>query len=311
MFLFRIRVFSRALAGILLLLLLTLAACGTTFQTTTGSNGPVQVVAAENFWGSIAAQVGGSHVHVTSIIVDPNADPHSYEPTAADARTVAQAQYVIVNGAGYDPWSDKLLQANPASGRKELNVGDFNGKHAGPCLAHRLDHVEVVAHYYSVSYRFARAEVDARLTAQTVEIFLKGERIAAHMRMSGNHKHATVAEHMPSSHRRYAGWTIDRIRADARLIGPATAALCELILEQRPHPEQGFRACLGIVRLAGPHGAKRLEAAAERAIDIGARTYGSVKSILDNHLDRRPAQKRATDGTSILHSNIRGPRYYN
>jgi transposase len=172
-------------------------------------------------------------------------------------------------------------------------------------------HIEVAAHYYSVPHRFARAEVDARLTARTVEIFLKGERIAAHMRMSGNHKHTTVAEHMPSSHRRYAGWTIERIRADARLIGAATAALCELILEQRPHPEQGFRACLGIVRLAGPHGAKRLEAAAERAIDIGARTYGSVKSILDNHLDRRPAQKRATDGTSILHSNIRGPRYYN
>src|SRR6266852_960292 len=172
-------------------------------------------------------------------------------------------------------------------------------------------HIEVAAHYYSVPHRFARAEVDARLTARTVEIFLKGERIAAHMRMSGNHKHTTVAEHMPSSHRRYAGWTIERIRADARLIGPATAALCELILEHRSHPEQGFRACLGIVRLARPYGAGRLEAAADRAIDIGARTYGSVKSILDNHLDRRPAQKRVTDGTPILHSNIRGPRYYN
>ena len=172
-------------------------------------------------------------------------------------------------------------------------------------------HVEVAAHYYSVPHRFARAEVDARLTARTVEIFLKGERIAAHVRASGNHKHTTVSEHMPSSHRRYAGWTIERIRADARLIGPATAALCELILEARPHPEQGFRACLGIVRLAGPHGAERLEAAAERAIDIGARTYGSVKSILDNSLDRRPARQRSTDGTPILHANIRGPRYYN
>jgi transposase len=140
---------------------------------------------------------------------------------------------------------------------------------------------------------------------------LKGERIAAHLRMSGNHKHTTVAEHMPSSHRRYAGWTIDRIRTDARLIGPASSALCELILEARPHPEQGFRTCLGIVRLAGSYGAERLEAAAERAIAIGARTYGSVKSILDNHLDRRPAHKRATDGTPILHANIRGPRYYN
>ena len=117
-------------------------------------------------------------------------------------------------------------------------------------------HVEVAADYYSVPHRFARAEVDARLTARTVEIFLKGERIAAHVRASGNHKHTTVSEHMPFSHRRYAGWTIERIRADARLIGPAMAALCELILEARPHPEQGFRACLGIVRLVGPHGAR-------------------------------------------------------
>ena len=172
-------------------------------------------------------------------------------------------------------------------------------------------HIEVAAHYYSVPHRFVRTEVEARLTARTVEIFLKGERIAAHMRASGNHRHTTVAEHMPSSHRRYAGWTIERIRADARLIGPATAALCELILEARPHPEQGFRACLGIVRLARPYGAERLEAAADRAIDIGARSYGSVKSILDNNLDRHPARKRATDGTPILHSNIHGSRYYN
>ena len=147
MFLSRIRAFPPALAGGVLLLLLALAACGTTFQTTAGGSGPVQVVAAENFWGSIAAQVGGSHVHVTSIIVDPNADPHSYEPTAADARTVVDAQYVIVNGAGYDPWADKLLQANPASGRKELNVGDFNGKHEGdnPHMWYNPDYVTAVA----------------------------------------------------------------------------------------------------------------------------------------------------------------------
>jgi transposase len=172
-------------------------------------------------------------------------------------------------------------------------------------------HVEAGAHYYSVPYRFARVEVDVRLTVRTVEIFLKGERIAAHSRVSGNHKHTTIPEHMPSSHRRYAGWTIDRIREDARLIGPATAALCEQILEDRPHPEQGFRACLGIVRLVRPYGAERVEVAAERAIEIGALTYGSVKSILVNNLDRRPAQKRATDSTPILHVKIRGPRYYN
>ena len=92
-------------------------------------------------------------------------------------------------------------------------------------------HVEIDKHFYSVPYRFARAEVKARLTARTVEVFLKGERIAAHRRASGNGRHTTVSEHMPSSHRRYAGWTIVRIREDAARIGPATAALCEQILD--------------------------------------------------------------------------------
>lgn len=171
-------------------------------------------------------------------------------------------------------------------------------------------HVDIDDHYYSVPYRFARAEVEARLTARGVEVFHKGERIAVHLRMSGNRKHTTVPEHMPSSHRRYAGWTIERIRDDARKIGPAAAALCELILESRPHPEQGYRACLGIVRLAGSYGAARVDAAAERAIDIGARTYGSVKSILDARLDRKPAPRRPADAHPIRHPNIRGPRYY-
>ncbi len=172
-------------------------------------------------------------------------------------------------------------------------------------------HVEVEKHYYSVPHRFVRAEVEVRFTVRTVEIFHKGERIAAHQRMSGNHKHTTVPEHMASSHRRYAGWTIERIRQDAAAIGPATSALCDLILDERAHPEQGFRTCLGIVRLAASYGRERLEAAAARAIDIGARNYGSVKSILANNLDRRPSPKRSADGAPILHSNIRGPRYYN
>jgi transposase len=120
-----------------------------------------------------------------------------------------------------------------------------------------------------------------RLTGTTLEVFHKGERIAAHLRCSGNRKHTTVPERMPSSHRRHADWTIARIRREAAGIGPSTALLCELILENRPHPEQGFRACLGIVRLGKPFGVERLEAAATRALEIGARTYGSVKSILE------------------------------
>ncbi|HJT59798.1 MAG TPA: zinc ABC transporter substrate-binding protein [Ktedonobacteraceae bacterium] len=147
---FRLHIFAlpRMLAGIFLLLLLFVTACGTIVRSSSSSsNGTIQVVAAENFWGSIAAQVGGSHVHVTSIIVDPGADPHSYEPTTADARTMVSAQYAIVNGAGYDPWADQLLQANPVSGRKELNVGDFLGKHEGdnPHLWYNPDYVTAVA----------------------------------------------------------------------------------------------------------------------------------------------------------------------
>ncbi|MFF4956388.1 metal ABC transporter solute-binding protein, Zn/Mn family [Streptomyces sp. NPDC001222] len=87
----------------------------------------IQVVAAENFWGSIASQLGGSHVKVTSVITNPATDPHDYEPTAADARTVAGAQYAVVNGIGYDAWADKLLAANPGSGRTQLKVGDLVG----------------------------------------------------------------------------------------------------------------------------------------------------------------------------------------
>lgn len=171
-------------------------------------------------------------------------------------------------------------------------------------------HVLADGHFYSVPYRFARREVEVRLTPRTIEIFLKGERIAAHLRASGNHRHTTIADHMPSSHRRYADWTVERIRREAAAIGPATAALCELILERRPHPEQGFRSCLGIVRLVRPFGADRLEAAATRAIEIGTFTYGSVRSILDHKLDRQAAHRPSADSMPILHPNIRGPRYY-
>jgi zinc/manganese transport system substrate-binding protein len=91
------------------------------------SSGTLQVVAAENFWGSIASQLGGDRVHVTSVITSPATDPHDYEPTAADARTIAGAQMVIVNGVGYDPWAGKLLAANPVHGRVVLTVGDLVG----------------------------------------------------------------------------------------------------------------------------------------------------------------------------------------
>src|SRR5437667_6765237 len=101
-------------------------ACGTA-NGSSGSNGKLQVVAAENFWGSLAAQLGGDRVQVTSIITNPDTDPHDYEPTAADARLIATARLVIENGIGYDPWADRLVAANAGGGPGVLPVGDLLG----------------------------------------------------------------------------------------------------------------------------------------------------------------------------------------
>ena len=122
----------RRLSPLLLLVALPALAVGCAGSAVKGGgDGPVEVVAAENFWGSIAAQLGGSKVHVTSVVTSPATDPHDYEPTAADGRLLAGARMAIVNGSGYDPWAGKLLSANPVSGRVVLDVGDVVGIPAG------------------------------------------------------------------------------------------------------------------------------------------------------------------------------------
>jgi transposase len=172
-------------------------------------------------------------------------------------------------------------------------------------------HVDIDGHYYSIPYRLIRDQVEARLTTRTVEIFHKGERVAVHLRGTGRGRHTTVPDHMPSAHRRHAEWTIERIQRTAARIGPSTARLLSIILESRPHPEQGYRVCLGILRLAGQYGEPRLEAACDRGLDIGASSYGSIQSILKNGLDRQP-RPPSQQGELVLpdHPNIRGPRYY-
>ena len=170
-------------------------------------------------------------------------------------------------------------------------------------------HIALEQHHYSVPHRYARREVEVRYTARSVEIFLGGERIAVHMRGSGNGRHTTVPEHMPSSHRRYLDWTPAKIQEEAGRIGPMLSLLMERIIEDRPHPEQGYRSCLGIIGLGKRFGAERLEAAALRALEIGARNYPSVKSILEKGLDKVPVSK-APEREPILHNNIRGSQYY-
>ena len=123
----RLRALAYVLA-LLALLAILLAGCGAgSNSSSTGSSGRLNVVAAEDFWGSIAEQLGGDQVEVTNIITNPAADPHDYEPTSEDARTMAGAQLAIVNGIGYDQWATKLLDANPSSGRTVLTVGDLLG----------------------------------------------------------------------------------------------------------------------------------------------------------------------------------------
>jgi len=170
-------------------------------------------------------------------------------------------------------------------------------------------HVEIEKHYYSVPHQLLRETVWARITARTIEVLHRGQRIAAHVRSSSNRKHTTVREHMPSSHRRYADWTPERLRRQAGEIGRYASALVEIILQERTHPEQGFRACVGILRLAKSYGRERLEAACSRALEIGARSYSSVNSILKNSLDRQQPATSA-DGPAIAHDNIRGPTYF-
>jgi transposase len=171
-------------------------------------------------------------------------------------------------------------------------------------------HVEIHGHWYSVPSRLVREVIEARIIEHTVELFHRGLRVASHVRSPLRGRHTTVADHMPSAHRRYAEWTPARLMREAAAIGPATTALVERILQTKPHPEQGFRACLGILRLVRAWGAERVEAACQRGMDIGARSYSSIVSILRNNLDRAYRPQPMLDEPPVPHSNIRGGGYY-
>lgn len=171
-------------------------------------------------------------------------------------------------------------------------------------------HVDLHGHLYSVPHALIREVLEARMTGTTVELFHRGKRVASHARSALRNRHTTISEHMPSSHRRYAEWTPARITREAERVGPATAGLCAAIMRAKPHPEQGFRACLGILRLARSYGDERLEAACRRGLDIGATTYGSIASILKSGLDRAYRQEGAAEPSPIHHANIRGGGYY-
>ncbi|MGH3573343.1 MAG: IS21 family transposase [Candidatus Dormibacteria bacterium] len=171
-------------------------------------------------------------------------------------------------------------------------------------------HVEVERHYYSVPYQLVHERCDVRLTASVVEIILRGRRVASHMRSYVRGGYTTDPAHMPESHRRYQEWTPGRILSWAAETGPATAQVAQHILRTRPHPEQGYRSCLGIIRLGRRYGSDRVEAACRRALAIQSYSYRSVESILKTGLDGQPLPVPPPHAPQRRHDNVRGPAYY-
>ena len=171
-------------------------------------------------------------------------------------------------------------------------------------------HVEFDDHWYSVHYTLYRQQLDLRATATTIEVFRGSKREASHARSYVKHGYTTKSEHMPRGHREYAEWTPERLIGWAKTVGPMTAAVVEEIMLSRAHPQQGFNACLGIMRLTRDYEPERIERACARAKERRACTYRSVAAILQNNLDKDDSPLEEPQGSLPLHENLRGSGYY-
>jgi transposase len=171
-------------------------------------------------------------------------------------------------------------------------------------------HVEFESNFYSVPYQLAKQEVMVRSTSTMVEIFYKNKRIAAHPRQNTKkHYYTTLKAHMPVNHQKVGEWTPERIIHWAETVGSHTASLVRLIMERKEHPEQAYRACLGIIRLAKSFTPLRVESAAKRALKFGAISYQSIASILQKNLDLVPFEEQLPS-QPVIHENLRGSSYY-
>lgn len=171
-------------------------------------------------------------------------------------------------------------------------------------------HVAVEHNYYSVPYTLVHEQVEVRLGDMTVEVFHRGTRVSSHPRCFGKGQYITREEHRPASHRKHLEWTPSRLIQWGQRIGPNTGQLVQHILQSRPHPEMGFRSCLGLIRLGKEYTAERLEAACARALLLQTPKYQSVKSILQSGLDHAPLPAPAPPEAAVIHENVRGAAYY-
>jgi transposase len=171
-------------------------------------------------------------------------------------------------------------------------------------------HIAVEDNYYSVPYQLVNQTLDVRVTTTAVECFHKNKRVASHLRLQRHGQYGTVIAHMPKTHQDYAQWTPERLVRWAEKTGPETVCVVETILRSRPHPQQGFRACLGLMRLGKEYGTERLEAACTRALALKTVGFKSIESILKKGLDKLPLPKKGAEKPPLNHDNIRGPEYY-
>lgn len=171
-------------------------------------------------------------------------------------------------------------------------------------------HVEVDGHYYSVPYRWVKQQLDARITQHTIELFHQGQRLASHPRSWLKGHHTTLAAHRPEAHQHYGDWSPERFMRWAENIGPSTRQVISAVLHERRHPEQGYRSCLGILRLAKTYTEARLEAACTRAQRLGTQRYKSIESILKHGLDSKPVEISEESTLPQQHENVRGSGYY-
>ena len=172
-------------------------------------------------------------------------------------------------------------------------------------------HVEVDKHYYSVPYQLVKKQLTVRMTDQAIECFYKGQRVASHQRSHLKGRHSTQASHMPEKHRKYAEWTPERLQNWAAQTGSETEAVIQKILSARRHPEQGYRSCLGIIRLGKSYGNDRLENACRRALYADTCSYKSIESILKHNLDQQPLPELEPEAAlPDDHENLRGSDYF-
>ena len=171
-------------------------------------------------------------------------------------------------------------------------------------------HIEFDQHCYSVPYALTQQQVEVRATAATVEIFHRGVRVASHARSQVPYRSTTSDEHRPKSPQKHLEWTPSRLIEWARTIDPATAEVFDRIMAAKRHPEQGYRSCLGILRLGDQYPKERVEAAARRAVALNACSYQSMKSILKHNLDGLAPEPPSDPKPPLDHPNLRGPEYF-